>query len=83
MTFAKCKDYEPGETFPVLIETEEGGAENIQVDMDCDNRVYECWQPNCIEDSEYNLVIIVDGMPRLARGCHFDFIEELGVTTDD
>jgi hypothetical protein len=51
------------------------GTPEISGWQDCDETLYECWQPDSIEDDEFNLVIMLDGFPVKARGCHFDFVE--------
>lgn len=44
-TYAICRDYEEGESFPYW-----SGAQDSDVDYwPCDETLYECWQPDCIE----------------------------------
>jgi hypothetical protein len=68
-TFAMCRDYYEGETFPHSPVGEDCSYHP------CSDKLYECWQPDCIEDDEFNLVIMLDNKPVLARGIHFDFID--------
>ena len=67
-THAICARYLEGECFPY----QTPGFEQYHK---CDDTLYECWQPDCIEDDEFNLIILIEGMPVKARGIHFDFIE--------
>lgn len=69
ITYAKCQEFEEGDTFPYCIEKFEGY-------YNCTNDLYECWQPNCLDDEEFNLVIIIQGVPVRVRGCHFDFVDK-------
>lgn len=67
---AKCMDYREGDAFPYY---------DFMNDRDplfypCTEALYECWQPDCIEDSEFNLVIMLHNFPVRVRGCHFDFV---------
>ena len=72
--YAKCRDYERGESFPY--------KNFMYLDDDmclfhlCDETLYECWMPHEIEDDEFNLVILLQGFPVKARGIHFDFEEK-------
>lgn len=68
MTYAKCRDYDEGETFPYATQEKEGY-------FPCCERLYPCWQPEEIADDEFNLVILLEGHPVKVRGCHFDFFE--------
>lgn len=68
--YAKCRDYEPGEAFPYLDFM--GDADNC-LSFPCDDTLYECWQPDELDDSEFNLIILLKGYPVRVRGIHFDF----------
>jgi hypothetical protein len=68
--YAKCRDYEEGDSFPYY----DNRTDRESLYCPCDNTLYECWQPDCIEDDDFNLVIMMAGYPVLARECHFDFV---------
>jgi len=72
-TYAKCRQYEKGERF--LFVSLDGDYSELQGSIECSAELYECWQPDCINDDEFNLVIMLNGFPVKARGCHFDFVE--------
>ncbi len=67
MRYIKCRDYEPGESFPYR-------EMNQDFYFPCDETLYEYWQPDNIEDDEFNTVIMLKGMPVLVRSYHFEFI---------
>lgn len=71
--YAKCKPYEQGERFPFRGYfndfSEVGGS------IECSGRVYECWQPYEIVDEEFNVIILLEGVPVSVRDCQFDFLE--------
>lgn len=69
--YAKPWDYEEGESFPYLDFM--GNSENCLY-YPCSETFYECWQPDEIENDEFNLVILLHGFPVRARGIHFDFM---------
>lgn len=68
-TYAKCRVYREGDMFPFIHVGEEG-------ELACDDSEYECWQPDELDDEEFNLVILFHGSPLRVRGCHFDFIDK-------
>lgn len=68
-TYAICRDYHPCKSFPILV-----GEKKIRFEL-CTDTKYECWMPDQIENDEFNLVILLDGLPCLVRSCHFDFVE--------
>ena len=67
MNYVKCMDYDNEDRFPYCVD----GIIRYKI---CNQTLYECWQPDCIEDDEFNLVILLDGVPVLVRSCHFDFV---------
>jgi hypothetical protein len=74
MTKAFARDYEEGESFPYLDFMCEDTDKCLW--YPCTETKYECWQPDEIEDAEFNLIILLHGFPVRVRGIHFDFIEE-------
>lgn len=67
-TYAKCRPFKLGERFCAIIaETE--------ITFFCTGDLYECWQPDAIENEEYNLVILIGARPVRARTIDFDFEE--------
>lgn len=72
-TYAVCmQPYEEGESFPYCDFMDHEGS----LKYPCSEEMYECWQPDCIENDEFNLVIMLHGFPVKVRGCHFDFIDK-------
>jgi hypothetical protein len=71
-TYAKCRDYNEGESFPYL---ELKDAENVHY-WPCDETEYLCFQPDYLDDEEFNIIIIFRHRPVFARGIHFDFIDK-------
>ena len=69
-TYAKCRDYREGESFPYLLDDS-----TTCLFSPCDESLYLCWQPDKLDDEEFNLVIELNGIPVRARGIHFDFEE--------
>ena len=67
--YAKPFIYLPGDYFPFLVD------KHIRF-QECDETLYECWKPECIEDEEFNLVIVLHGNVVRARSIHFDFINQ-------
>lgn len=72
ITYAQCRDYEEGESFPYY----DFMNDRSFLFYPCSQELYECWQPDCIEDEEFNLVIMLHNFPVRARGIHFDFVEK-------
>ena len=68
MRYIRCRDYDDDESFPFM-NGEELGFE------DCNETLYEYWQPDAIEDDEFNTFILLNGEPVKVRSCHFDFVE--------
>lgn len=67
---ARCREYEEGESFPFL---ELNDFENVHYQR-CDETQYLCFQPDYLDNEEFNLIIILNGRTVIARSCHFDFI---------
>lgn len=67
----KCMDYREGESFPYY----QFGNDSEPLYYPCTQEIYECWDTDCIEDSEFNIVIMLNNFPVLVRSCHFDFVE--------
>lgn len=42
----------------------------------CKEAKYTCYQPDEIEDEEFNMIILLEDRPIRVRGIHFDFVEE-------
>lgn len=66
MHYARCLPYSKGDTFPAIMHGE-------VTHFPCSEKLYEYWLPDQIEDDEFNMVILYDGNPIIARSCHFDF----------
>lgn len=71
-TYAKCRDYNKGESFP-YVEVNDPIADNYK-EYPCDETLYECWQPDHLDDAEFNLIILLEDRPVVARSWHFDFL---------
>lgn len=71
--YAKCRDYREGETFP-FVHTNDYLEHEVKY-FTCTETLYPCWQPDELDDAEFNLVILLHGAPVLVRGIHFDFVE--------
>lgn len=70
---AICALYDPGESFPYIDATCKGDECRF---CPCDETRYEYWQPDALDDEEFNMVILLNGALVRVRGCHFDFICE-------
>lgn len=68
-TYAFPIDYEEGETFPYLDSSDQCKYH------ECSNTFYECWQPDELDDAEFNVIILLNSCPVRVRGMHFDFTE--------
>lgn len=69
--YAICRDYEPGDKFPYVLSNSYQEGE-VQYHP-CDDTRYPCLQPDELDNSEFNLIIVLNGRPVLARSWHFDF----------
>lgn len=72
-TYAQSFAYGDDEKFPYLKTWED--SEDCQF-FPCSSALYECWQPDLIENDEFNLIILLHGSPVRVIGSHFDFIEK-------
>lgn len=68
MCYVKCLPYEEGETFPMLVN-------GFCVPFPCSETVYEAWQPEEIENDEFNTFILIEGIAVKVRSSHFDFVK--------
>lgn len=75
--YAVCMPYYEGETFPYLglIPYLDCKNEDSPFHYPCTKTRYEYWQPEGLNDEEFNLVILLHGFPVRVRGCHFDFVK--------
>jgi hypothetical protein len=67
--YVKCLDYEKNDCFPYL-----NSGEFCQY-YECDETLYDYWQPESIENDEFNTIILINGSPVKVRGIHFEFGE--------
>lgn len=67
--YLKCRDYYAGESFPYM-----QGFSDVTGYHPCDETLYEYWLPDCIEDDQFNAIIMLNGDPVKVRTCHFDFV---------
>lgn len=73
-TYAKCRDYGEGDCFPYIHKCPEY-LDDQELYEYCNETLYECWQPDSLDNEEFNMVIMHKGSPVLVRGIHFDFID--------
>jgi hypothetical protein len=76
-TYAKCKDYNEGEAFPYI---ELDNNEHVHF-RSCDNTMYHCYQPDQLDDEEFNLILLLDQRLVRARSSHFDFTNNKNLVT--
>lgn len=69
---AKCARYDKGDLFPYHF----FGKDLDVFYCPCSEDVYQCWQPDEIENSEFNLIILLHNLPVRVRGIHFDFVTD-------
>lgn len=73
-TYAKCARYDEGDSFAYVHKTAEYSEDQYDY-YECDETLYECWQPDALDNDEFNVVIILECVPVLVQGINFDFIE--------
>jgi hypothetical protein len=68
--YAKCRDYSKYDSFAYMTVSSLNYA-----CFECDETLYPCWQPDELDDSNFNTVILLNGYPVLVQSIDFDFVD--------